>query len=180
MPRINRFILIVFVFTLLYGVGGIFLAPSSAHAAASQAYSIQFVDTATGHVSTWSTTSYSAWQARLNHERAIRQQVAPTSHPSPNITRVGCSNFNNSFYDLRNVGPPVCFANAGDTGSINVFCVFEVDTGNNTGHFTVNNGVGAVFTVNTPIRFHASFALSNPTGHCAANEFFDIIDVHIN
>lgn len=165
-----------------------FATSGTAHAAqvsGSQVYSIQFVDTNTGKVTSWSTTSFTAWQTRLSHERAIRHEVAPTSQPSPEINRVSCSSsFNNSFYDLRNIPDggtvPVCFANAGNTGPIDVQCVSEVDTGNNTGSFSINNAAGTIFQFITPTKFQPIMASGPALRGCKANEFDRVVDVDIN
>lgn len=58
-------------------------------------------------------------------------------HPdvvTPDINRVnGCTD-PNSYWDVRNYPPLVCFANAGSI-SVAIYSVYQVNTGNNAGWF---------------------------------------------
>lgn len=156
-------------------------APVQQQSSNPQIYRIGFVNVHTGKLSYWTTSSYVQWSQRKLQEEHLRG-FSPSLSVSPNLYRVpGCSAGRNDFYDLENgFSPPVCFARAGDTGSINVYCVYEVWTGNNTGWFQWNNLVGNSGTDPTPSKYTPYYAVGDGTGGCGNNEFADITWVHIN
>jgi hypothetical protein len=173
---------------------GLLASPLTVNAV-GQTYRIGYVNTQTGQITYWTTNSYREWQAQREHEHEIdiaqdkawaisHQTVNTSTHmQGPLIQRVTCSKGRNTFYDLENVpeggNTPVCFAYAGDTGYINVYCVDEIWTGNNTGFSEINNLQGNTFEVNTPSKFTAYHAIGNGAYRCPPNEFNDVIEVYI-
>jgi hypothetical protein len=68
------------------------------------------------------------------HRVAATGQQDDLGGAQPAISRVnGCTD-PNSYWDVRNYPPLVCFAYAGSI-SVAIYSVYEVDTGNNAGHF---------------------------------------------
>lgn len=87
---------------------------------------------------------------------------------SPEINRVNDCVWPNSFLDFWNNGPLVCFANSGSSG-VTIYAVYQVDSGNNTGSFTANQGPASTSPFGSgwvclanPIRFSKSQTLYPP------------------
>ncbi len=160
-----------------------FAASSRQQASNSQVYNIGFIDTHTGKISYWTTSSYVQWQQRIQQERHL--PGISTSAASPDIVRVnGCSSGQNQYYDLMNIpaggNVPVCFAQSGDTGRINVYCVHEIWTGNNTGYVLWDNRVGNTGKYPTPQKNTPYFIAGDGTHGCPNSTLSDVTDVHIN
>jgi hypothetical protein len=113
-----------------------------APAAAPRQVTLTWINPASGRVvRTWTGSPAAAATIRA---RQVPPPAAPPANPPADppglsvaaaaIHRVTCSD-PNSYWDVRNYPPLVCFANAGDV-SVAIYSVYEVDSGNNTGTFT--------------------------------------------
>ncbi len=142
---------------------------ASVHAAPipTATYSIKYYD-ASGHlIKSWR-GSYAEQQHLLQLERAKHPAPRP-ANISPLINRVDPCSDPNDFVDLRNYPPLVCFANAG-MNSINVYSVYEVDSGANAGAFYIYPHAFPVVEVDFG-KFEAHV--------CGGCTWYDIVEVRI-
>jgi Beta/Gamma crystallin len=120
-------------------------AAKAAPAAAPTKVTLTWIDASTGRV-------VRTWTGPPAKARAARGRVAPPAGPPAGpaagppaggpglavaaaaIHRVSCRD-PNSYWDVRNYPPLVCFANAGDV-NVAIYSVYEIDSGNNSGRFT--------------------------------------------
>lgn len=153
-----------------------FAAKKGTNVSRTRQYAIIWLDSNFHIARVWKGSIADA-QPILQHERAIRIKHQPARHQpdnfgiSPDINRVfGCTD-PNSFWDLRNYPPLVCFANNGVI-NINVYQVYEIDTGNNAGNFVAYNNVH--FPGNG-LQFCSYTSIFPPSG----TTFYDITQVTI-
>jgi len=104
-----------------------------------------WIDSSTGKVTrTW---SGSPAEAAILRGSSVPQGPGAEQNPGvalPEIRRIsGCTD-PNSYWDVRNSPPLVCFADAGDI-NVTILAVYEVDSGNNAGNFNYTSG-GHSFT----------------------------------
>lgn len=165
-------------------------AKADANTRASAVYTITYYDSM-GHIErVWHGTQ-AQQQAILQADRANRPTHRPSSLPpdilptgsnigahsqraasvNPDINRVyGCT-APNDFWDVWNYPPLVCFANAG-TISVSIYDVYEVDSGNNTGWFSVYPGYFPQFNVYINSKFSSA--------ECGGCTWYDVTSITIN
>lgn len=156
-------------------------------------YTILTYDKLGNLLSTWR-GPYAQYLQLMQVFRSNRPLVRPTTVPSdqinvphtsnvanskvsiaPDINRVdGCSD-PNDFWDVRNYPPLICFANAGDATSLNIYQVYEVDSGNNTGYFKYWPGVPYRSDYRVTININDKYS-SAQCGNCT---WTDVTEVNI-
>jgi hypothetical protein len=77
--------------------------------------------------------------ALKNKSYSVKPDTKTSGYVNPNLNRVDNCTWPNSFLAFWNNGPLVCFANSGSQ-NVEIYAVYRVDSGNNAGSFTVNQG----------------------------------------